>query len=206
MTVSPVACWTSGGPAEKTCDACFTMTEKCDAGTSAAGSPATGPSAAATTGTVERQRTASSHPTISDTYETPIDSIDFTLPPAPSRRRISGTRCSSAMRSAYGRFWPTDASDAPPRTVKSYPVTTTGRCSTLALPRTRFDGVKPISCPVSSYSPRPVRPPTSAKDPASVNRSMRSRIVEATEPVLTLHALGTTLGEDEAAALGQLAQ
>ena len=53
-----MACSTSGGPAENTCAAPFTITEKCDAGTSAAGSPATGPSAAATTGTVERHFTA----------------------------------------------------------------------------------------------------------------------------------------------------
>ena len=40
-----------------------------------------------------------------------------------------------------------------------------------------FEGVKPISWPSSSYSPLPVSDPTSANDPASVSRSMRSRIV-----------------------------
>ena len=52
-TSRPKARYTTGGPATKSWLEPRTMTEKCDAATRAAPSPATGPSAAATTGTCE---------------------------------------------------------------------------------------------------------------------------------------------------------
>ena len=52
----------TGGPATNSCPVPRTMTEKCDATTRAAPRPATGPSAAATTGTMPRLATAISMP------------------------------------------------------------------------------------------------------------------------------------------------
>ena len=50
--ISPMAAATTGGPATKSWAVPRTITEKCEATTRAAPSPATGPSAAATTGTI----------------------------------------------------------------------------------------------------------------------------------------------------------
>ena len=60
--VSPIAAATTGGPATNICAVPRTITEKWEAATRAAPSPATGPSAAATTGTAERFATTSSQP------------------------------------------------------------------------------------------------------------------------------------------------
>ncbi len=59
---SPMAAATTGGPATNSCAVPLTMTEKCEATTRAAPRPATGPSAAATTGTRERLAAVSSKP------------------------------------------------------------------------------------------------------------------------------------------------
>jgi hypothetical protein len=65
---SPIpAIATTGGPATKSWAVPRTMTLKCDATTRAAPSPAHGPRAAATTGTVARFETATSHPGTSGT-------------------------------------------------------------------------------------------------------------------------------------------
>ena len=60
--VSPMAAATTGGPATNSWLVPFTITAKCEATTRAAPSPATGPSAAATTGTRDRLATVSSNP------------------------------------------------------------------------------------------------------------------------------------------------
>jgi hypothetical protein len=65
---SPIAAATTGGPATNSCDVPRTITEKCEATTRAAPSPATGPSAAATTGTRARLAIASSMPGMKGTY------------------------------------------------------------------------------------------------------------------------------------------
>ena len=54
---TPLAALTSGGPATNTWACSFTITEKCDAVTSMAGSPASAPMAADTTGTRDRLAT-----------------------------------------------------------------------------------------------------------------------------------------------------
>ena len=130
--VSPIAAATTGGPATKSCARSRTITEKCDATTRAAPRPATGPSAAAATGTVERFSAVISQPGMNGTYVNPIVSRDFTLPPppVPSTSRTSGSRSSAAICSAYTIFCQIAASAAPPRTVKSSPCTTARRPST----------------------------------------------------------------------------
>jgi hypothetical protein len=60
--VSPIAAATTGGPATNSCAVPRTITEKCDATTRAAPRPATGPSAAAATGTRDMFATVSSKP------------------------------------------------------------------------------------------------------------------------------------------------
>ena len=60
--VSPIAAATTGGPATNSWALPRTITEKCEHTTRAAPSPATGPSAAATTGTIARLRTTTSKP------------------------------------------------------------------------------------------------------------------------------------------------
>src|SRR5207245_2878468 len=62
-------------------------------------------------------------------------------PPEPSTSRISGRRSSWAIVSHCRCFSLIVASAEPPRTVKSSPPTTTGRPSTFARPKTKFDGV-----------------------------------------------------------------
>lgn len=57
-----MAAATTGGPATNSWALSRTITEKCEATTRAAPRPATGPSAAATTGTVERFSAAVSNP------------------------------------------------------------------------------------------------------------------------------------------------
>ena len=120
---SPIAAATTGGPATNSWAVPRTITEKCEAATRAAPSPATGPSAAATTGTTERFSTTSSQPGTNGTYVKPIVSRCFTLPPppVPSTSRTSGIRMSCAIRSAKTIFCQMAASAAPPRTVKSSP-------------------------------------------------------------------------------------
>ena len=60
--VSPIAAATTGGPATNIWAVPSTITEKWDATTRAAPRPATGPSAAATTGTIDRFAAVSSKP------------------------------------------------------------------------------------------------------------------------------------------------
>jgi hypothetical protein len=60
--VSPIAAATTGGPATNSWAVPSAITEKCDATTRMAPSPATGPSAAVTTGTRERLAAVSSKP------------------------------------------------------------------------------------------------------------------------------------------------
>ena len=99
---SPIAAATTGGPATNSCAVPRTITEKCEATTRAAPSPATGPSAAAATGTRARLAIASSMPGMKGTYVWPIVSSDLTEPPppVPSTSRTSGIRMSCASRSA----------------------------------------------------------------------------------------------------------
>ncbi len=93
---------TTGGPATNSWALPRTITEKCEQTTRAAPRPATGPSAAATTGTRERFATTRSKPGSGGTYEKPICSSDLTEPPppVPSTSRTSGMRRSCASRSA----------------------------------------------------------------------------------------------------------
>ena len=63
-------------------------------------------------------------------------------PPEPSMMRTIGSRSSCAMRSAWMAFSGIVASAEPPRTVKSSPLTTTGRPSIMARPEMRLAGVK----------------------------------------------------------------
>ena len=65
---SPIAAATTGGPATNSWAVPRTITEKCEATTRAAPRPATGPSAAATTGTIERFSAATSQPGMKGTY------------------------------------------------------------------------------------------------------------------------------------------
>ena len=70
-------------------------------------------------------------------------------PPVPSTRRTIGTRYSLASCSAITCLAAIDASDAPPRTVKSSPPTTIGRPSSWARPITKLAGWKrrePSAC------------------------------------------------------------
>ena len=98
-------------------------------------------------------------------------------PPVPSTRRTSGMRRSCAAFSAQPILLPMAPSAAPPRTVKSSAPTTTGRPSMRPRPQTKFEGVKPVRLPASSYSARPASRPVSWKLPGSSRRSMRSRTV-----------------------------
>ena len=100
---SPIpAIATTGGPATNSWAVSLTITEKCEHTTRAAPSPATGPSAAAATGTIDRFFTTRSNPGSGGTYEKPICSSVLTLPPppVPSTSRTSGRRRSWARRSA----------------------------------------------------------------------------------------------------------
>ena len=146
-----MAAATTGGPATNSCEVPRTMTEKCEATTRTAPSPATGPSAAATTGTIARLPTTRSKPGSGGTYENPICSSDLTLPPppVPSTRRTSGMRRSCAIRSACAPFSQIAASAAPPRTVKSSAWTDTRRPPTRAQPTTMFAGTNSTRRPSS---------------------------------------------------------
>ncbi len=108
-----------------------------------------------------------------------MSSSDFTLPPppVPSTSRISGSRRSCAMRSAWTIFCQIAASAAPPRTVKSSPWTTARRPSIRPWPTTMLAGRKSSSCPSSAYVPLPAIEPVSWKLPESNSRSIRSRTV-----------------------------
>ena len=69
---SPIAAATTGRPGHEQLGLPRTITEKCERTTRAAPSPATGPSAAATTGTIRRLRTTTSKPGSGGTYEKPM--------------------------------------------------------------------------------------------------------------------------------------
>src|SRR6195952_3079985 len=109
----------------------------------------------------------------------PLVSMVFTEPPPPepSMMRMIGSRKSCAISSAINGFAEIEASAEPPRTVKSSPTTTTVRPSILPRPNTQFAGVRPVSSPLSLYSPTPAIAPISWKVFASTSLSMRSRTV-----------------------------
>ena len=87
--------------------------------------------------------TTHSQPATPGTLARPVVSMVFTEPPPPepSTMRISGSRSSLAICSHWLCLPLIVASAEPPRTVKSSPPTTTGRPSTRARPKTKFDGV-----------------------------------------------------------------
>ena len=69
------------------------MTEKCEATRRAAGRPATGPSAAAATGTLAMASAITRNRcTVPTAVPTVFEAPPPTLPPPPSCRRISGMR------------------------------------------------------------------------------------------------------------------
>ena len=88
--------------------------------------------------------TTHSQPSTAGTLARPVVSMVLTEPPPPepSTSRMSGSRSSCAIRSHMVCLPLMVASAEPPRTVKSSPPTTTGRPSTRARPKTKFDGVK----------------------------------------------------------------
>ena len=87
--------------------------------------------------------TTHSQPSTAGTLARPVVSMVLTEPPPPepSTRRINGKRRSCAIRSHMLCLPLIVASAEPPRTVKSSPPMTTGRPSTRARPKTKFDGV-----------------------------------------------------------------
>ena len=96
MRFSPIARSTTAGPATITWAVCRVITARCDATRRAAGKPATAPSAAETTGAVsmarpiERKRCVVY--TASPGGRGPLPPFaPTTLPPAPSRKRTSGS-------------------------------------------------------------------------------------------------------------------
>jgi hypothetical protein len=101
-TRRPMPRSTTGGPATNTWLLPRTITEKWVATTRAAPSPATGPSAAPTTGTSLSSSTTRSQAGFAGTYEKPRVSSVRTEPPppVPSTRRTMGSRSSRAIRSA----------------------------------------------------------------------------------------------------------
>ena len=94
------------------------MTEKLEPTTRTAPSPATEPSAALATGITPRISVnfQSLYP---GSLVAPVCSNRRTLPPAVSTSRTSGIRISSASDSAQIHFSGLEASEDPPRTVKS---------------------------------------------------------------------------------------
>ena len=134
---------TTGGPATKSADFSFTITDRCAAARCAAPRPATEPRPSATRGTVPMLLTTHSQPETPGTLARPVVSMVLTEPPPPepSTRRMSGSRSSLAICSHWLCLPLMVASAEPPRTVKSSPPTTTGRPSMRARPKTKFDGV-----------------------------------------------------------------
>ncbi len=123
--------------------------------------------------------TTHSQPDTPGTLARPVVSIVFTdpPPPEPSTSRIRGSRSSLAICSHWLCLPLMVASADPPRTVKSSPPTTTGRPSSRARPKTKFEGVSSLRSFLPSYDALPAILPISWKVPPSTRRSMRSRIV-----------------------------
>src|SRR5262245_33697037 len=82
-----------------------------------------------------------------------------------------------AQVSANWNFSRSPPSLAPPRTVKSSPVTNTGRPPIRARPHTTLAGVSSVRLPSASYSGKPAMDPISSNEPWSTSPAMRSRTV-----------------------------
>src|SRR3990167_1472634 len=123
--------------------------------------------------------TTHSQPLTPGTLARPGVSMVFTEPPPPepSIIRTTGTRYWLAYRSMKLDFSLIVASAEPPRTVKSSPVTATGRPSILPRPITALAGVRSTRSLAWSYSALPAMLPSSRKESLSSSRSMRSRTV-----------------------------
>ena len=122
--------------------------------------------------------TTSSQPETPGTLARPVVSMVLTEPPPPepSTMRMSGRRSALAICSHWKCFSLIVASAEPPRTVKSSPPITTGRPSTRARPKTKFEGTRSARSLLPSYSARPAILPISWKLPGSAISATRSRM------------------------------
>ena len=139
---------TTGGPPANTTPASFTITEKCASAMRAAGKPAVGPIAAATTGTWPSRSAYGPLPPPPMPTARPecAERLVITLPPAASCRRTWGTRSCRDSASSCPIFAPPPPSEAPPRSVASSAPTTTSRPAILPTPITEFEGVNALIC------------------------------------------------------------
>ncbi len=168
MTSSPVASFTSGGPAENS-DAPSTITTKSMSGAVSAPCPADGPITTATVGTSPDRcarvwRSFGARPRRSNAF--------CVRSPAPSSSMTSGTRSCPASSARRWRLAVVPRPIEPPMTVKSSAPTRTGRPSTSPCP-----AISP-SAGTGGTTPRctdPTSVPSSTNVPSSSNRSTRVR-------------------------------